>query len=175
MTTLAHYSVAFTLASLLLPVPIALGGSLIPAFSRLKVSTDEAPLRQLYATALRGSLFWVVPAAFVICVAARPFITVWAGSEYGRESTLPSYILVVGMVFSVMAYVPSSYLLALRKAHLIAACSLVELVPYVLCAVVLIRRFGAAGAAVAWSIRVIIDAVLLFGLAKRMSRLTFEK
>jgi O-antigen/teichoic acid export membrane protein len=174
VSELAHYSVAYTLAGLLLTVPAALSATLIPAFSRLQTNADHSPLKQLYVTALRGNLFWVVPAAFLVCAVARPFITYWAGPEYGRESTLPAYILAAGIIFHVMAYIPICYLLALRKAHLIAICYVAELVPYIFFAVILMRKFGAVGAALAWTIRVIIDAILLSVIAKRVSDIPFS-
>ena len=72
-------------------------------------ASERTGLQQLYHRALQGSLFWVVPAALLLCVVARPFFTLWAGPEYGRESTLPLYILAAGLVFEVMAFFPIPY------------------------------------------------------------------
>jgi O-antigen/teichoic acid export membrane protein len=164
---LAHYSVAFVLAMTLTQVPSAMGQSLLPALSRLQVGQDVAPLQQLSKRALHGTLFWVVPAALLMCVAARPFFTLWAGPEFGQESTLPFYILAFGLIFNVLAWVPYNLLIALGKTGLIARFHLVELIPYILLTVLLSSRFGAIGAAVAWSLRVALTSPLLIIFAQR--------
>lgn len=169
---LAHYSVASTVAGLLVMAPNALGQSLLPAFTRLHSSADHQALQNLYARALRWNLLWVAPAVVVLCVAARPFFTLWAGPEFGQASTGPFYILAFGFIFNVLAYVPAGLLLALGQTRLIARNYMAEVVPYVLCAAVLTFWVGAVGAAVAWSLRVIGDALLLFRAARRVSSLS---
>jgi len=168
--TLAHYSVAYTLASMLSAMPIAAGQSLIPAFTRLK--SDAESLHQLYIRALRGMLLWIAPAAAVVCGGAEPFLTLWAGPEYGRESTLPLYVLVVGTLINAPSHVPYSLLMAWGKTGLIARYHLAQLLPYLLCMAVLTYWFGAVGAAFAWSLRIIIDSLLLFRAVQRNSAIS---
>jgi O-antigen/teichoic acid export membrane protein len=131
-------------------------------------------LQRLYTRALRVNLLWAVPAALVVCVLAKPFFTIWAGPEFGRESTVPLYILAGGILSNVMAYIPFNLLLAMGRANLIARLHVAELVPYVLVAALLTFWLGAAGAALAWSLRVIADAVLMFSAVRRNSRLSLS-
>lgn len=166
VTGLAYYSVAYTVASMLTIVPLAISQTLLPAFTRLQAEKDQEPLIRLYGRALRGNLLWIAPAGLVLCAAARPFFTLWAGPEFGRESTGPFFILVVGLMFNVMAYVPLNLLMAYGRSDVVARIHLVELVPYVLCAAVLTYKFGTVGAALAWSLRVVAD-VIIFSLAAR--------
>jgi len=170
VTALAHYSVAHNLALILAVVPVAISQSLFPAFSRLQVDADREPVQRLYARALRGSLLWVIPIAVLLCLAAKPFFTWWAGPEYGRESTLPFYILICGLVVNVMAYIPHWLLMACGRSDVVARVYLSELLPYLLCAAVLTYQLGALGAAIAWSLRVSADAVLFFWFVRRISR-----
>lgn len=169
VTALAHYSIAFTVASLLGVVPAAMRQSLLPAFSQLQSVPERESLKQLYSRVLRGTLLWIGPAALLLCVGAKPFFTVWAGSEFGRESTFPFYLLVGGLIFNVMAYIPHSLLMALRRSDLIAWFHWAELLPYILCAAVLTYYCGAVGAALAWSLRVVVDAALFFLAAHRIA------
>ena len=100
---------------------------------------------------MQGSLFWkYLP--LLLCVVARPFFTLWAGPEYGRESTLPLYILAAGLVFEVMAFVPCIPR-AVGRSDLIARCHLIVMIPYLVVSAILISWYGAAGAAAAWSAR----------------------
>ena len=167
VTAFAHYTVAFTLASMVTLAPAAMGQSLLPAFSRLQ--SDKNALEQLYRRALRGTLLWIVPTAVLLAVMAKPFFTLWAGPDFGRASTVPFYILAAGLVFNALAHVPYIMLMALDRTKVIARVHLAELVPYLLVAGVLTYRFGAVGAAFAWSMRIVVDALVFFLAARRIT------
>jgi O-antigen/teichoic acid export membrane protein len=170
---LAFYSVAFTLAYMLTQLPAALLQSLIPAFSQLHAHADRTALEMLYRRALRGMMYWVLPGAMFICAVARPFFTIWAGPEFGRESTLPLYLLMVGVTFEVLAYVPYALLITLGRTDLIARCQLSLVVPYLIGSAYLIHRFGAAGAGAAWSLRALVSTFLFARFAGRSSGFAF--
>ena len=169
VTVLAHYAVAYSVAGMLAVVPAAMRQSLLPAFSRLQAERDRESLARLYGQALRGNLLWIAPASVLLCVGAKPFFTFWAGPEFGQQSTVPFYILVVGLMFNVMAYVPHAMLMACGRSDLIARFHAAEVLPYTLVAVLLTYRFGAIGAALAWSLRVTVDATLFFFGAARVA------
>jgi O-antigen/teichoic acid export membrane protein len=170
---LAYYSVAFTLAYMLTQLPVAVVHSLVPAFSQLQVHPDHAEIELLYGHALRGMLYWAVPGATFICAVARPFFTLWAGPQFGRESTLPLYFLIGGVVCEIMAYTPNALLVAQGRTAFIARCQWLLLVPYLFVSAFMIHRFGAAGAAGAWSLRALAGAVILSTSAARTSGFTF--
>jgi len=170
---LAFYSVAFTLAYMLTQMPVALVQSLVPAFSQLQVNPDRTDLELLYRRALRGMLYWALPGATFICAVARPFFTVWAGPQFGRESTLPLYLLIGGVVCEVMSFVPYTLLITLGRTDLIARCQVSLLIPYLFGSAFLIARFGAAGAAVAWSLRSLASFILFPYLVRRTTRFAF--
>jgi O-antigen/teichoic acid export membrane protein len=174
VTTLAYYAIAFTLAGSLALVPGAMRQSLFPAFSRLQAESDRDSLKRLYVRVLRGTLLWIAPAAFVLCALAKPFLTLWVGPEFGRESSLPFYILVGGLMFNAMAFVPHALLIGLGRSDLIARIHLAEVLPYLLCAGALTYWLGAPGAALAWSLRVVADALLLFISARRIAGIEFS-
>lgn len=171
---LAFYSVAFSLALMLTQLPMGMLQSLVPAFSQLHVKEDRTDLELLYRRALRGMLYWTLPGALFICTVARPFFTIWAGPEFGRESTLPLYLLMFGVVCEIMAYVPYALVITLGRTDIIARCHLSLLVPYTIASVFLIQRFGAAGAAVAWSLRALAASILFSWFARRASGFRFS-
>jgi O-antigen/teichoic acid export membrane protein len=170
--SLAFYSLAATAAAVLTLVPLAVCQPLLPGFTRLHATGDRAGLQELYGRAVRGILLLGVPAAVVLCVAARPGLTVWAGANYGRESTGPLYVLLAGVVIHGLAYVPYNVFLAANRARVLARLSVVELVLYIPVAAWLTRR-GAMGAATAWSVRAGLDTVVLFVLARRSVGMRF--
>ncbi len=171
---LAYYAVALNLALMLAQAPMAMVQSLMPAFSQLQANPDRTALRELYRRSLRGTLYWVAPAAVFICVIARPFFTSWAGPEFGRESTVLLYLLAAGLVCEVMAYVPYTLLMALGRSDLIARLQVGVLIPYLIVAAFAIRWYGAVGAAAVWSLRAIVSTVSFSIVVHRISGFRFS-
>jgi peptidoglycan biosynthesis protein MviN/MurJ (putative lipid II flippase) len=79
-----------------------------------------------------------------------------------------------GIWFTSLAYMPQTYLYASERAWLVARVRLLELVPYIVAAAWLTSSYGALGAAIVWSARSAIDAVILFALATRTGGLPFS-
>jgi O-antigen/teichoic acid export membrane protein len=166
---LAYYSVASSFAGLLAAVPNVLGQSLLPAFVTVHAQPDLKRLQVFYGRALRGMLFSMVPAVFVLWAIAKPFLSAWAGAEYGSYGSVPCYVLVVGVAVSVMGYIPQRLLMAAQQTATVAQYNYAELAPYLVVAALLTVKFGAIGAAAAWSLRAAVHAGLLFLAAARVT------
>ena len=69
-----------------------------------------------------------------------------------------------------MAHVPSGVITAMGRPDVVAKFHIIELFIHVPAAWFLITRFGVAGAAAAWTFRVMVDASLLFFTAMRLLR-----
>lgn len=173
-SALAHYTVAFTAATMMTLFAGAMIQSLIPAFSQLQGEAARERLNSLFERGVRLSMIWAVPAMVFLGVTAKPFFTIWAGEEFGRESTLPLYLLLGGLLFNIIAYLPHAAILAAGRSDALAKLYWIELVPYAAAVWLLASRYGAAGAAAAWSLRVIVDTFLQFYLAIRLGGITFR-
>jgi O-antigen/teichoic acid export membrane protein len=77
------------------------------------------------------------------------------------------------LFFNILAYIPLSTLLALGRTDIFAKLYWIELAFYVVAAIILINYFGIAGAAAAWSLRVIIDAFAIMWISRRVGRVGF--
>ena len=173
-SALAHYTVAFTAATMMTLFAGAMIQSLIPAFSQLQGEAARERLNGLFERGVRLSMIWAVPAMVFLAVTAKPFFAIWAGEEFGRESTLPLYLLLGGLLFNIIAYLPHAAILAAGRSDALAKLYWIELVPYAAAVWLLASRYGAAGAAAAWSLRVIVDTFLQFYLAIRLGGITFR-
>ncbi len=172
---LAYYSVAFTLASMTTMFSVAMIQSLIPAFSQLQGDEKREQLENLYSRGIRINLIVLVPSLVLLSIVAKPFFTIWAGPDFGRESITPFYILLIGLVFNIPAYLPYAAIMASGRTDIFAKLYFAELVPYLILVGFLTWKFGTNGAAAAWSIRIGIDAFFLFGLAKRLIGVTIPR
>ncbi len=173
--TLAYYSIAATFAAMLTLFSASIVQSLMPAFSQLQGDENRPALNSLYSRGVRLTLVWLVPAVVFMVLVGRPFFTYWFGPDFGRESTGPFYITIVGFFFNVLSYFPYTVIMASGRSDIFARIYWAELVPYIFLVWWLASGYGANGAAVAWSIRIIFDAVLLFVLARRISRISYQQ
>jgi O-antigen/teichoic acid export membrane protein len=167
VTVFAYYSVAFTLANMVTLFSASLTQTLVPAFSQLYFSGHRAELQHLFSRTMIMNLAAYAPGAFVLSLIARSFFASWAGPEFGQESTEPFYILLVGLLFSFSASVSGAMIIAARKTGASAIMYWLELVPYVLIVVLFTIRWGAAGAAAAWSARIMFEAIVLIVIVRK--------
>jgi O-antigen/teichoic acid export membrane protein len=102
---------------------------------------------------------------------AKPFFIAWAGPEFGVGSTVPFYVLLVGLSFNILAYVPHSVIVGLGRTDILAKVYWIELVVYAVLVWYLTSVFGIVGAAVAWSCRTVVDAIIQFTIAKKVFKI----
>jgi O-antigen/teichoic acid export membrane protein len=167
--TLAYYSVAFTFANIATLFSGSMTQSLVPAFSQLTAPEKRDEFNTLFSRGLRLNLVVLLPAIMLLFVVARPFFTIWAGPEFGAESTVPFYILLLGLCFNILAYLPYSSILAVGRADIFAKLYWVELVLYIILVIWLVSSYGIIGAATAWSIRVVFDAFVIMWFARKVA------
>jgi O-antigen/teichoic acid export membrane protein len=170
---LAYYSVAFSLAWMMAMFSNAMIQSLIPAFSLLQQEESRDQLQGLYTRGIRLTLIWLIPCLVLLAISAKPFFRLWAGEDFGRESVPIFYVMLVGISFNILAFLPYAAIMASGRTDVYAKLYFAELVPYVFLLVALTYSYGAIGAAIAWCIRIIADALLLFFLSKRVAHLSF--
>ena len=167
--SLAFYTIAFSLASTATMFSSAMIQSLVPAFSQLLGDEKREQFNDLFVRSLKLNIVWLLPALAAMAVIAKPFFTVWAGSDFGRSSTGPFHVLLVGILFSVVSVVPWASIVAVGRTDLIAKVHWIELLPYAIAAVALISAFGMIGAATVWSIRAGVDSLVFLWLSRKMA------
>jgi len=160
------------LGTLLWVVPTAIAQPLFPALVTLHAKGDMAGARLLYRQALQGTYLVLTPLLLVLAFVAHPFLTFWAGAAYGEHSTHPLLVILAGVWFNSIAWLPATYLTAAVRPSFIAKIELAQVIPYVAAAAILTARFGVMGAAAVWSARVAIDAVVFSWTARRMTGVT---
>ena len=77
----------------------------------------------------------------------------------------------MGVWINTLAFIPVTFLTGQRKPGIVALVHSLELLPYLGILWFLISHWGVEGAAFAWSIRVAVDAMFMFGYAKLYKKL----
>lgn len=146
-------------------VAIAVATSIFPAFARWR---DPAAARALFLRGLKLTAVAFVPIMLGLIVFADVVLRLWLGADFSAHSALVLRILSAGMLFNGLAQIPFAHIQAVGRADLTAKIHLAECPLYLIGALFLIRDFGIAGAAIAWSVRATVDAMLLFIVSQRL-------
>jgi O-antigen/teichoic acid export membrane protein len=168
---IGYYAVAATVATTLLVLPEQLMAPLIPAFSRLESEGRTEEHRALFARSLSAVFLLVTPATLLLALVAKPFLTLWAGPSYGSHATVLLLVALVGVWASALAWVTRSYMLSAAKTKTLVWLQAVQLPPYLAAAWLLTARWGALGAAVVWSARLVLDGIARFVIVHRSAGL----
>jgi O-antigen/teichoic acid export membrane protein len=167
----AHYAVAASFAALLAIVPQALSRAMIPAFGRYLAVDDKASLNTFFARAIRGNILWLAPAVLGGWIICRPFLSLWAGAEYGRESWAPALILLVGCAIDAVSLLPARLLAASGKTRTLAFLYAIQVPAFLLAAFLMGVKYGVVGVAIAWTLRAVVNSLMLFRKTKPIARL----
>lgn len=151
------YVIPFQLVWRISVIPAALSVALMP---RMSSHNAEGALA-LHDQALRTLLSILTPIILGLTLIIEPFIRLWLGNELGRQTVDVAHILLPGLWMNSLAQVGSAYLLGQNRPGTMGRLHLAELIPYAAVLYLLMMLFGVEGAALAWTLRVVIDAVLI--------------
>jgi len=163
MAAVTTYTVPFNMATRLSIIPGSLSTVLFPRFSS---SDNKHEASELMIRARLPLAVIMTPLIVLGMLLAEPFMSLWLGEGLGERMGPVAVILLAGIWINALAYIPFAYLQGLGRPDLTAKIHVAEVLPYLLVLWWAIDMWGVEGAALAWSIRVGVDALLLFILAK---------
>lgn len=145
------------------------GAALNAAFPALTRAQSQPGTAQRYFTDANTLLLfaWLVPLA-VIGILLPDALRLWLGPEHGQGMLATSRLILAGVLVNGFALVPFNLLQAVGRSDLTAKLHAVELPLFAIGLMLLVTRFGVAGAALAWSLRVAFDGICLVLLARRL-------
>ena len=154
---IAHYSVPMNLATRSQVVSVALTKTLFP---RMSQSTAEGA-RLLAGRAVVSLSFGFGAVCGPAILLAGPFLQAWVGLDFARQATSVAEILFIGAWANGIAYLPYGMLQSQGRPDLTAKIHSVEVIPFLLLLFCLVRAFGLSGAAVAWTLRMVVDGLIM--------------
>jgi O-antigen/teichoic acid export membrane protein len=157
----AHYSVPMNLVGRSQTFAAALSRALFPRFSRLG-SANAGELAEKSAITLAYALGAICSSAIII---GNPFLTWWVGSNFASRAIPVFELLMIGAWVNGVAFIPFALLQGQGRPDLVAKLHALEFLPFIFVLWILLQHFGLPGAALAWSTRVTVDAILLFKTA----------
>ena len=167
MSALAYYTTPSEIVVRVLAGPVAIAGVFFPAFATT-FKGDPVRTSELFSTSVRTVLLILFPMVVLMFVWAETGLRLWVGPEFAAEGTAVARWLLVGVLFNGLAQVPLALVHGTSRAEITARIHAWEVPFYLLVLWFLLNRFGLPGAAMAWSLRVTVDAALLFLASTRI-------
>ena len=168
LSAVGYYTAPFDGVIRMLIVPGSLVNALFPSISGMQVMGDVVGLKRVFSKAVRNiSLILALP-ALVIVIFGPTLLRFWLGETFAEHGSIAVRVLAFGVLMNSLAHVPSSFIVAMGRPDINAKFHMMELVGHVPLAWWLITRYGVTGAAIAWTVRVTVDATLLFIAASRL-------
>lgn len=157
----AFYATPQEIATKVLVLPMGLQQAIFPAFSGI----DRAAASSLYRKSIDSILLAMLPICVLLLLFGHDILNLWLGTEFANRSAAVLAWLSLGILINSLAHVPSSMIQAIGRPEINAIIHFAELPVYVVAAWWAIVHFGIVGAAVAWVLRVAVDAICFFAAA----------
>lgn len=174
MGAVGYYSAPYEAINRAWVVPATLAATLFPAFTNLDTGGARNRLEELCARSLKSLLLISAPTLLILALFAKQILRLWLGTEFATQSALTLQILALGMLISSIALVPFSLLQGIGRPDLTGIFSIIEFLFQIVCCWLLVRRFGIAGAALAWTMKAMLDALLMFGTVFFLNSVSFH-
>lgn len=138
----------------------AVSATVFPAFSRMIASQPEL-LHAYFKLWLRRIAGLMLCVAVLLALMLPVILPLWLGDKATPDMALIGQILCVGVFANALAAMYYALIQAHGRADVTAKFHLIELPVFLILLFALIHLFGPAGAAMAWSGRMLLDLLLL--------------
>jgi O-antigen/teichoic acid export membrane protein len=169
LAAVAHYVTPYEIVTRLQIFPSAMIAVLFPAFASTYVA-DRKRTAMLFDRSLRVLIVFTFPLILAVVLFAREGLSLWVGADFAVASAPVMRWLAVGVFVNSLAQAPFAMLQGTGRPDITAKLHLVELPLYVAGLAWVTHAYGIVGVAMAWTVRVTIDAAALFILANRRIR-----
>lgn len=158
----SHYTVPYNLVWQMRILPGALGGALFPRFS----VADDREVARLSSEATQVLAVVMTPVIVGALIGVEPFLILWVGADFARIAAPVAHLLLVGIWTNSLASVPFAKLQAQGRPDVVAKVHVAELLPYALTLYAGMTFLGLPGVAAAWTLRCLVDTILLAALSR---------
>lgn len=156
--SVAYYVAPYEIVTKLWLVPAAFAGVLFPVFARDWI-VNPASAAKMLNQGIVYVLALVYPIALMGALYSHELLIFWLGSEFAVNGKNVVCWLSAGVVVNSVAHILYAKVQGVGRADLTAKLHLAESLPYWLFLWFAIKYYGLEGAAIAWFLRVSIDAL----------------
>jgi O-antigen/teichoic acid export membrane protein len=165
----AHYTLSYQVITKAKIIPMSLSRVIFPKFS----DYESHDALNLALRALEILSLVMTPIVVFGIIFLQQFMNLWIGKELSVITAPLGVILLFGVWLNSLAHVPFNLLQGQGQPDKVAKLHTIELLPFLCILWLFINYFGLLGVAIAWSLRVTLDSLILFkisGLFKQFMR-----
>lgn len=163
---LSFYSIAADAISKFTIFPVAVSKVIFPIFS-------DSSKKSIHRDVKRKSFQMIAYPMMILTVFGIIFseniIMIWFGNEYLGSTVIVFQLLLIGLFFNSIAQIPYSEIQARGYANYTALLHSLEIIPHIFCLWFMVTNYGIIGAALAITIRSVVDALLLILIEKKIN------
>ena len=156
-SAVSFYTVPYQLAERTLILPGALLQAMFPKIA----AADDLGAIALARRGMRALAAAMGPIAVIGITFMHPFLTIWIGAKFADQASTSGQILLAGFWFNAQGMCSVVRLQAAGRPRLVALAHTIEVLPYLIILAVAMYFFGLVGAALAFTLRIVFDNLLL--------------
>jgi O-antigen/teichoic acid export membrane protein len=161
LSAVTFYVTPYEAVAKLTIIPSAIARAFFPAFTEgFALSTERAATLLKRGTSL--VLLVSAPVVATLAILAPLGLGLWLGPAFAAKSATVLRWLAVGVLFNATAHLPYTLIQAAHRPDLPAKLNAIEIPFFLVAEYCLIKQWGIAGAAVAWSARLVVDTIGLW-------------
>lgn len=165
MAMVAYYTAPYDMVSRLTLLSMPVVNVLFPAIAA-SFDSDRARAGRLFDWAVRVVGVVLFPFALVLGVFAPEVLGAWLGADFASHGATVLRLLAVGVFVNGVAQLALAVVQGSGRPELSARLHAAELPLYLAALWWLVRTRGIEGAAIAWLVRVLVDTIALFWMAR---------
>ena len=162
------YAVPYEALSRLQLMPLSLSTTLFPAMSERGGTSGKTESLSLYIRSINFTILIMLPVGMFLIVFSQTILRVWLGGDFPTHSNNVFKLLTAAAFVQAICFVPLTSLQAMGRPDITAKYYIAEIPFYIGLCFLLIPPFGVEGAAWAYLIRMVVNAVCFLWLADRI-------
>jgi O-antigen/teichoic acid export membrane protein len=166
LSAVAFYSAPYDLVTRFGIIPDAFLSVIGPALT-VHAAGRNTRISVLFRRASTYLFLTLFPITIIFVVFAKAGLTIWLGENYAVHSARILQYFAIGMFFNCMAGAPSVLISSFRRPDIFVKLQVIEIPLYYPILYGSIIWFGIEGAAAVWSVRTLLECIILFLIAGR--------
>ncbi|HEX8830099.1 MAG TPA: flippase [Longimicrobium sp.] len=167
VAAVAYYVTPYEVVTRLWVIPGAVSGAVFPALAG-SYAANRVRARDLFFAGVRATTVAVFPVVLILSTLAPEGLHLWLGGEFARESTPVLRWLAAGILVNSVGQIAAAAVQGAARPDLSAKLHALEFPFYMVSLWVLVRAYGVTGAAIAWTLRVSVDTLVLLFMSDRL-------
>lgn len=173
VAAIAFYITPYEVISRMLIIPSALTGVLFPTFSSIYLNNVDF-VKKISLKSIKYIFLILYPAVLILVLFSHELLSIWLDNTFAANSSIILRLFAIGILFNSIAYIPFTFLQGIGRPDITAKVQIIELPFYVLTMWFATLYGGINCAAFVWLIRMIVDAVILLLIAKKILILKYN-